>query len=112
MSKLTIKKYQNYLTEVYQFHKGDQGLFMKLVEEVGEVAQVLNIKNGRKSSDINPAEALAKELSDIIHYSIAIAAINNIDLEAVILEKDKMASLKYGRKENLLNYLQKEKTAL
>jgi len=106
---LSIKNYQDYLKSVYQFHKGDQGLFIKLVEEVGEVAQVLNIQNGRKSSVINPTEALAEELSDIIHYSIAIAAINNIDLESAILEKDEKASLKYGRTNNLFIHLEKTK---
>lgn len=82
---------------------------MKLVEKVGEVAQVLNIQNGRKSSDINPTEALAEELSDIIYYSIAIVAINNIDLESAFLEKYEKAPLKYERTNNLFNHLEKTK---
>lgn len=82
---------------------------MKLVEKVGEVAQVLNIQIGRKSSDINPTEALAEELSDIIYYSIAIVAINNIDLESAFLEKYEKAPLKYERTNNLFNHLEKTK---
>ncbi len=110
LNKLAIITYQDYMKNIYKSHQGDQGLFMKLVEEVGEVAQVLNIKEGRKQADINIDEALTQELADIIHYAFAIASINNIDLESVILEKDKSASLKYGRTENLINYIQKEKT--
>lgn len=110
LNKLAIITYQDYMKNIYKSHQGDQGLFMKLVEEVGEVAQVLNIKEGRKQADINIDEALSQELADIIHYAFAIASINNIDLESVILEKDKSASLKYGRTENLINYIQKEKT--
>lgn len=110
LNKLAIITYQDYMKNIYKSHQGDQGLFMKLVEEVGEVAQVLNIKEGRKQADINIDEALSQELADIIHYAFAIAFINNIDLESVILEKDKSASLKYGRTENLINYIQKEKT--
>ncbi|KYP16965.1 MazG nucleotide pyrophosphohydrolase domain-containing protein [Streptococcus parauberis] len=110
MNKLAIITYQDYMKNIYKSHQGDQGLFMKLVEEVGEVAQVLNIKEGRKQADINIDEALSQELADIIHYAFAIASINNIDLESVILEKNKSASLKYGRTENLINYIQKEKT--
>lgn len=110
LNKLAIITYQDYMKNIYKSHQGDQGLFMKLVEEVGEVAQVLNIKEGRKQADINIDEALSQELADIIHYAFAIASINNIDLELVILEKDKSASLKYGRTENLINYIQKEKT--
>ncbi len=109
LNKLAIITYQDYMKNIYKSHQGDQGLFMKLVEEVGEVAQVLNIKEGRKQADINIDEALSQELADIIHYAFAIASINNIDLESVILEKDKSASLKYGRTENLINYIQKEK---
>lgn len=110
LNKLAIITYQDYMKNIYKSHQGDQGLFMKLVEELGDVAQVLNIKEGRKQADINIDEALSQELADIIHYAFAIAAINNIDLESVILEKDKSASLKYGRTENLINYIQKEKT--
>lgn len=110
LNKLAIITYQDYMKNIYKSHQGDQGLFMKLVEEVGEVAQVLNIKEGRKQADINIDEALSQELADIIHYAFAIASINNIDLESVILEKDKSTSLKYGRTENLINYIQKEKT--
>lgn len=110
LNKLAIITYQDYMKNIYKSHQGDQGLFMKLVEEVGEEAQVLNIKEGRKQADINIDEALSQELADIIHYAFAIASINNIDLESVILEKDKSASLKYGRTENLINYIQKEKT--
>lgn len=110
LNKLAIITYQDYMKNIYKSHQGDQGLFMKLVEEVGEVAQVLNIKEGRKQADINIDEALSQELADIIHYAFAIASINNIDLESVILEKNKSASLKYGRTENLINYIQKEKT--
>lgn len=110
LNKLAIITYQDYMKNIYKSHQGDQGLFMKLVEEVGEVAQVLNIKEGRKQAGINIDEALSQELADIIHYAFAIASINNIDLESVILEKDKSASLKYGRTENLINYIQKEKT--
>ena len=32
-------------------------------------------------------EELAKELADIIHYTVAIAAINHIDLTKTILKK-------------------------
>ena len=39
MLKLTIKKYQEYLKNVYKNRNNDQGLFIKLVEEIGEVAE-------------------------------------------------------------------------
>ena len=79
---------------------------MKLVEVIGEVAEVLNKRDGRKVSeneDLN--EQLANELVDVIHYAFAIAALNNIDLNDAIIEKDKKASIKYNHKVNLVNFL-------
>lgn len=84
----------------------EQSLFMKLVEEVGEVAEVLNKRAGRKSSDEQDLqEQLSVELADMLHYMIAIAAINNIDLSSVIVEKDRKASIKYNHAVNLETFL-------
>ena len=44
---------------------------MKLVEEIGEVAEVLNGRSGRKKGVQDSNEELAKELADIIHYTVA-----------------------------------------
>lgn len=70
-------------------------MFMKLVEEVGAVAEVLNKKAGRKSSGNEDLQAqLGNELADVIHYTVAIAALNGLDLNDIILEKDRYASVK------------------
>lgn len=75
---------------------------MKLVEEIGEVAEVLNKKAGRKSSDNEDLRAeLGSELADVIHYAVAIAALNDINMNEVILEKDRAASVKYKHRTNL-----------
>lgn len=42
MSGLTVRLYEEYLADVYKNRKADQGLFIKLVEEIGEVAEQLN----------------------------------------------------------------------
>ena len=83
-------------------------MFMKLVEEIGEVAEVLNKKAGRKANDEeNISEQLGIELADMIHYILAIAALNDLDMERIILEKDKNASVKYNHDINLEQFLQK-----
>lgn len=41
----------------------------------------------------------------MIHYIVAIAAINQIDLTGIMLEKDKKASVKYHHKINLETFL-------
>ena len=95
--KISIKDYEDYLYDHYKDHGIDTSLFMKLVEEVGEVAEVLNKRDGRKASDSEDLKSqLVNELVDVIHYAFDIASLNEIDLNDVILEKDKKASIKYN----------------
>ena len=101
MKDLTFRQLQDYLLEHYQQSRTEEGLFMKLVEEVGEVAEVLNGKEGVQDSN----EELAKELADIIHYTVAIAAINDIDLTKTIFEKDKKEAIKYQHERDLEGFL-------
>lgn len=106
--EVSIRDYEEYLYDNYKEHGIDSGLFMKLVEEVGEVAEVLNKRDGRKASDNEDLKSqLANELVDVIHYAFAIASLNQIDLNDVILEKDKKASIKYKHDLNLEQFLLK-----
>ena len=104
--KISIDALQEYLSIRYGGWATEQGLFMKLTEELGEVAEVLNKRAGYKSSgEEDLREFLGTELADVIHYAVALAAINNIDLTAVMLEKDKKASAKYHHTSNLETFL-------
>ena len=90
----------------YEGWANEQGLFMKLVEEIGEVAEVLNQRAGRKTAQSqNLQEELGTELVDMIHYIAAIAAINDIDLQKIMLKKDRRASIKYHHDTNLETFL-------
>ena len=104
--KVTIEELQEYLFDHYSNGGIDQSLFMKLVEEIGEVAEVLNKKAGRKSTGKEDLQAqLGSELADVIHYAVAIAALNGIDMNDVIINKDKEASIKYNHKTNLEQFI-------
>lgn len=104
--KISIDELQAYLADRYCGWATEQSMFMKLVEEMGEVAEVLNKRAGRKASNENDLqEQLGIELVDMIHYIVAIAAINHIDLTALMIEKDKKASVKYNHKINLETFL-------
>ena len=103
---VTVKELEAYLLDCYSSGGIDQSLFMKLVEEIGEVAEVLNKKAGRKahgSEDLR--RQLGNELADVIHYAVAIAALNGLDMNEFILEKDKTASVKYGHRTNLEQFV-------
>lgn len=103
---VSIRDYEDYLYDHYKDHGIDTSLFMKLVEEVGEVAEVMNKRDGRKASGHENLNAqLANELVDVIHYAFAIASLNNINLNDVIIEKDKLASIKYHHEVNLEEFL-------
>lgn len=104
--KVTVEALEAYLKKQYGGWAGEQSLFMKLVEEIGEVAEVLNKRSGRKAADDADLQAeLGNELADVIHYSVAIAAVNNLNLNDVILSKDKKASIKYHHEINLETFL-------
>ena len=103
---ITIEALQAYLADRYSGWATEQSMFMKLVEEIGEVAEVLNKRAGRKASDENDLQdQLGVELADMLHYIVAIAAINDIDLTGIVIEKDRKASVKYNHAVNLETFL-------
>ena len=104
--ELTIRAMERYLEQHYGSWAQEQGLFMKLVEEIGEVAEILNKRSGRKAAGNDDLQAeLGSELADMLHYIIAIAAINGLDMNEIILEKDRKASVKYHRAVNLEQFI-------
>jgi NTP pyrophosphatase (non-canonical NTP hydrolase) len=104
--KLTIEALQAYLADHYCGRATEQSMFMKLVEEIGEVAEVLNKRAGRKASeDVDLQAQLGAELADMMHYIVAIAALNDIDLASAIVEKDRSAAIKYHHTTNLETFL-------
>ena len=104
--QVTIEALEAYLAKNYGGRANEQSMFMKLVEEMGEVAEILNKRAGRKASDGGDLQAeLGEELADVIHYAMAIAAINGLNMNDVILEKDRQAALKYHHEINLEGFI-------
>lgn len=104
--EVTIKNLEEYLFDRYRDRGVDQSLFMKLVEEIGEVAEVLNKKAGRKKSENEDLQIqLGNELADVIHYAVAIAGLNNLDMNQIIIDKDRVASIKYNHDIDLEHFL-------
>ncbi|WP_079478957.1 MazG nucleotide pyrophosphohydrolase domain-containing protein [Halobacillus salinus] len=93
MNQLSFQDLQRYLELKYKEEATSSALFMKLVEEVGEVAEVLNQVEGRKED--SGEASLEQELVDVIHYAVAIASINDINLTEAVINKDKQAAIKY-----------------
>ena len=103
---VTIKELEAYLLDCYGSGGIDQSLFMKLVEEIGETAEVLNKKAGRKAHGSEDLQRqLGNELADVIHYAVAIAALNGLSLNDFILSKDRKASIRYHHRTNLEQFI-------
>ena len=101
--ELTIRNYQEYLKQFYS-DADDETLFMKLIEEVGELATALNRKHKIKNGEFSK-QNLGEEIIDVIYFASAIAVSNNIDLEKTLLAKDKEGSIRYKRNTCLEEYL-------
>ena len=68
--------------------------FLKLSEEVGELAKAIR-KNNVREENGSVKGTVDEELWDIIYYAIAIANCYSIDLEKVIKDKEEINNLKY-----------------
>ena len=55
--------------------------------------------------DENLQIELGRELADVLHYTLAIVALNSINMNDIILSKDKEASIKYNHNVNLEQFI-------
>ena len=69
--------------------------FLKLSEEIGELAQAIRKDVLYKDSD-NIKGTIDEELCDIIYYSLAIANCYDIDIENTIKIKEEINNKKYN----------------
>ncbi len=92
---ITVSYLQEYIKSK-DFHPELKELyFMKLAEEVGELARAMR-KDLRPETEGAVKETVEEELWDVIYYILAIANIYEIDLEKVIPAKEKLNNEKYG----------------
>ena len=92
--KTTIKYLQNYVKQKDYHPELFKDYFLKLAEEVGELASAM--RKGLKAQ--NPEDikgTVDEELWDVIYYAIAIANLYDIDLEQVIKRKAEISEAKY-----------------
>lgn len=96
---LTIRKVQKYLKEKYRRTKPEdmknaQRYFLKLIEEVGELAEA--IRKDQRMVDNNIKGTIEEELSDVLYYVLMIANTYDIDLEDCFKTKEELNSVRYG----------------
>lgn len=95
--KTTIKYLQSYIKEKDYHPDLKKEYFLKLAEEVGELAKAMR-KDILASNTNQIKETIDEELWDVIYYAIALANCYDIDLEEVIKEKEEINRIKYNSK--------------
>jgi len=86
---ITIRELQEYIKGKDYKPGLEQGYFMKLVEEVGELAEVIR-KDNRLGNDNDIKGTIEEELYDVLYYVLALANLYDIDMERSCLLKEKI----------------------
>ncbi len=80
---MNISDFQDLIKKLYYQKDSDRGFkstFIWLIEEIGELATLLNSHNIDK-------EKVSEELADIIAWTVSIANLLEIDMEKALLNK-------------------------
>ena len=73
------------------------GYFLKLIEEVGELAEAIRKKRSGQPNLDNLKGSTAEELYDVLYYTCALANIYDVNLEKTHKLKSQLNSVKYNR---------------
>ena len=90
---LTIKKLQESISKIDHKNNSKEKYILKLMEEVGELAKVVNEDVRMKDKG-----TIEEELQDVLYYITCLANIYGIDLEECIYLKEELNCKKYNRK--------------
>ena len=86
---ITIRKLQQYIRNKDHKPGMEYGYFLKLIEEIGELAEV--IRQGNKlGKDDDIKGTIDEELYDVLYYVFALANLYDVDLEKSCLLKEKI----------------------
>lgn len=91
----TIQYLQSYIRAKDHHPELCKEYFLKLSEEVGELANAMRKGFVRTDGD-SVKGTIDEELWDVIYYAIALANCYDVDLETVIKEKEAINNAKYN----------------
>jgi len=97
---LTLKELQNYIKQTDYNPSKREHYFYKLVEEVGELSEVIR-KDKRLASQANGSikGTIEEELYDVLYYVAALANVYDIDLEQCFKLKEEINKIKWNKGE-------------
>lgn len=95
-AEMTLRQLQAYLKAKDFQPDRKQGYFLKLIEEVGELAEAI-----RREKRLAPGESIKgtieEELYDLLYYTLALANVYDVDLTECFHVKEELNRQKYGR---------------
>ena len=94
MPSITIRYLQDYIKSKDHHPDAGKDYFLKLSEEVGELARVMRT-GGKRASEADIKDTVEEEIWDIIYYALAIANCYDIDVEQWIPVKEAVNNDKY-----------------
>ena len=95
MNGITIKYLQEYLKSK-ELEFGSKEAFLKLIEEVGELADAMLRNPDRATDETNFKGSIEEELCDVIALCLHIANSYDIDVEKWIPLKEKIHNERWG----------------
>lgn len=75
--------------------------FLKLMEEVGELAEAIRKGAKRAEGSRQIAGTIDEELFDILYYVLALANVYDVDLEEAVTLKEQVNMKRYGYSKGL-----------
>ena len=93
---LTIKELQDKIKNIKHKHKTSEQYMLKLMEEVGELAEV--VRKNKRMEKGESIKTIEEELNDVLYYVVCIANFYDIDLEESIYLKEEINCIKHNRK--------------
>ena len=88
---ITIRELQDYIKNKDYKSGMEYGYFLKLIEEVGELAEVIS-KNKKLDQDKDIKNTVDEELYDVLYYVLALANLYDVDMEKSVLLKEEINS--------------------
>jgi len=86
---ITIRELQEYIKSKDYKPGLEHGYFLKLVEEIGELAEVIR-KDKRLGNDSDIKGTIEEELYDVLYYVLALANLYDVDVEKSCLLKEEI----------------------
>jgi len=97
MQNITIKYLQEYIKSKNINTENKEALFLKLSEEVGELAAAM-LRNPDRATETNIKGTIEEEICDVISLCLIIANSYDIDVEKWIPVKEKLHNEKWNNK--------------